>query len=247
LTHFDTQGLIRYIYFPQIIVCGDQSSGKSSVLEAVSGIDFPTKDATFFSDVLRVILSKCSQKLTTILVTVEVENSCLRDFCHRALSYGCSTRLRASVQRGLLVFAERMATRRRKYRLINHSPFMTRPREKNCLEYLQDVKIVVQSCRCQQLTGQALFHSSAQTTQLVSRSLRSHSPCGLISTLSQSRGRLRAQGVISAPGWQWLCRGKAQGRLFRRMLDRRGMLERNPCHRARMAPAHCIIPNIHRR
>lgn len=29
---------------PQIIVCGDQSSGKSSVLNAVSGLKFPTKD-----------------------------------------------------------------------------------------------------------------------------------------------------------------------------------------------------------
>lgn len=39
-----SQGLTRYIDLPQIIVCGDQSSGKSSVLEAISGIDFPTKD-----------------------------------------------------------------------------------------------------------------------------------------------------------------------------------------------------------
>jgi GTPase SAR1 family protein len=29
----------------QLIVCGDQSSGKSSVLEAVSGVRFPTKDS----------------------------------------------------------------------------------------------------------------------------------------------------------------------------------------------------------
>ena len=39
-----SQGISRYVDIPQIIVCGDQSSGKSSALEAISGVAFPTKD-----------------------------------------------------------------------------------------------------------------------------------------------------------------------------------------------------------
>ncbi|RYP32724.1 hypothetical protein DL767_005058 [Monosporascus sp. MG133] len=35
------QGINNYVSLPQIIVCGDQSSGKSSVLEALSGVSFP--------------------------------------------------------------------------------------------------------------------------------------------------------------------------------------------------------------
>ena len=38
-----SQGVSYYVSLPQIIVCGDQSSGKSSILEAISGISFPVK------------------------------------------------------------------------------------------------------------------------------------------------------------------------------------------------------------
>lgn len=37
-------GLNGAIELPQLIVCGDQSSGKSSVLEAITEIPFPRKD-----------------------------------------------------------------------------------------------------------------------------------------------------------------------------------------------------------
>jgi len=39
-----SQGVSHYIDLPEIIVCGDQSTGKSSVLEAISRMPFPTKD-----------------------------------------------------------------------------------------------------------------------------------------------------------------------------------------------------------
>ncbi|OAQ95105.1 dynamin family protein [Purpureocillium lilacinum] len=38
------EGISRYVDLPEIIVTGDQSAGKSSVLEAISGMTFPTKD-----------------------------------------------------------------------------------------------------------------------------------------------------------------------------------------------------------
>ncbi|THC91703.1 hypothetical protein EYZ11_008848 [Aspergillus tanneri] len=38
------QGVGEFVDLPQIVVCGDQSSGKSSVLEALSGVPFPRSD-----------------------------------------------------------------------------------------------------------------------------------------------------------------------------------------------------------
>ncbi|KAI1764614.1 P-loop containing nucleoside triphosphate hydrolase protein [Hypoxylon sp. FL1150] len=39
-----SHGVSHYVDLPQIIVCGSQSSGKSSTLESISGISFPTSE-----------------------------------------------------------------------------------------------------------------------------------------------------------------------------------------------------------
>ncbi|KKY23634.1 putative interferon-induced gtp-binding protein mx [Diplodia seriata] len=47
-------GISKHIDLPQLIVCGDQSSGKSSLLEAITHLPFPTKDGictTFATEV----------------------------------------------------------------------------------------------------------------------------------------------------------------------------------------------------
>ena len=38
------EGLSDFTALPQLIVCGDQSSGKSSCLQTISGVPFPRKD-----------------------------------------------------------------------------------------------------------------------------------------------------------------------------------------------------------
>jgi GTPase SAR1 family protein len=53
------QGLGRYnISLPQLIVCGDQSSGKSSVLEGLTRLRFPTKDTVCTTFATELILRK---------------------------------------------------------------------------------------------------------------------------------------------------------------------------------------------
>ena len=49
------EGLSEYTALPQLIVYGDQSSGKSSVLEAISKVPFPHKDT--FTPVLHYALN----------------------------------------------------------------------------------------------------------------------------------------------------------------------------------------------
>ncbi|KAH8775815.1 hypothetical protein F5882DRAFT_245913, partial [Hyaloscypha sp. PMI_1271] len=45
---------------PQLIICGDQSSGKSSLLEEISRVPFPGKDNLCTRFVMEVILRRAS-------------------------------------------------------------------------------------------------------------------------------------------------------------------------------------------
>lgn len=56
------QGLSDFTALPQLIVCGDQPSGKSSVLQAISGLSFPRKDNLCTRFATEVILRRVSAK-----------------------------------------------------------------------------------------------------------------------------------------------------------------------------------------
>jgi GTPase SAR1 family protein len=62
------EGINSYISLPQIIVCGDQSSGKSSVLEALSGVPFPVKSNLCTRFPTELVLRRTSQNDITVSI-----------------------------------------------------------------------------------------------------------------------------------------------------------------------------------
>lgn len=64
-----SQGVNRYVDLPEIIVCGDQSAGKSSVLEAISGMPFPTKDGLCTRFATELILRRGREVNTKVSIT----------------------------------------------------------------------------------------------------------------------------------------------------------------------------------
>ena len=61
-------GLGTIIQLPQIVTCGDQSSGKSSVLEAITGIPFPRKEKLCTRFATQIVLRRA--KTETVSVTI---------------------------------------------------------------------------------------------------------------------------------------------------------------------------------
>lgn len=64
-----SQGVSHYVDLPEIIVCGDQSAGKSSVLEAISGMQFPTKDGVCTRFATELVLRRGPDINTKVSIT----------------------------------------------------------------------------------------------------------------------------------------------------------------------------------
>ncbi|CAG8006506.1 unnamed protein product [Penicillium salamii] len=83
-----SQGISHYVSLPQIIVCGDQSSGKSSVLEAISGVSFPVKSSLCTRFPTELVLRKNSQVGVRVSIVPhhsrsETEQQSLGSFCEQ--------------------------------------------------------------------------------------------------------------------------------------------------------------------
>jgi GTPase SAR1 family protein len=62
------QGISEFVFLPQIVVCGDRSSGKSSVLEAISGVPFPRSDTLCTRIATEVILRPAPEAGATVSI-----------------------------------------------------------------------------------------------------------------------------------------------------------------------------------
>ncbi|KAF2036298.1 GTP-binding protein [Setomelanomma holmii] len=83
--HLRRQGLSGIVELPQLVVCGDQSSGKSSVLEAITEIPFPRNEnlcTRFATEIIlrRHATSAISTRITPDKSRPEAEQQDLRDF-----------------------------------------------------------------------------------------------------------------------------------------------------------------------
>lgn len=70
-----SEGISRYVSLPQIIVCGDQSAGKSSVLEAISGVSFPVQSNTCTRFPTELILRRTPQATSSVCIVPDASRT----------------------------------------------------------------------------------------------------------------------------------------------------------------------------
>lgn len=73
----DLGSITHELSLPQIVVVGDQSCGKSSVLEAISGLSFPTNEGLCTQFATEVILRR--SRITTTSVSIKSTNTSRKD------------------------------------------------------------------------------------------------------------------------------------------------------------------------
>lgn len=86
------RGIGEHIALPQLVVCGDQSAGKSSVLEGITRIPFPRNDGLCTKFATEIILRHSQEEYISIHASIiphssrlEVEALLLKEY-HRELS-----------------------------------------------------------------------------------------------------------------------------------------------------------------
>src|ERR1700761_41155 len=79
------QGISEFVFLPQIGVCGDQSSGKSSVLEAISRVPFPRNDTLCTRFATEVILRQAEAE--SVAVSIQPSEDASEAECTRLRAF----------------------------------------------------------------------------------------------------------------------------------------------------------------
>ncbi|RMZ75103.1 hypothetical protein DV738_g5645, partial [Chaetothyriales sp. CBS 135597] len=75
IDHLRSEGISNHVELPQLIVCGDQSVGKSSVLEAISGLNFPRKENLCTRFATELILRRAATTSVTVSIRPDYSRS----------------------------------------------------------------------------------------------------------------------------------------------------------------------------